>query len=141
MYLHRRYDFPFENLNVSKKVNDLLRKYDLFIQEYAKATALWDELTLLNAFGGSNLQKYFPQSDALTVRFWGGGARGRGDFFNRFQTLLNQDKEMIKTSSKHHPNIIKTLLTHYQNHTETCTGVMAWWVAGRCGGLSAYACV
>ena len=31
-YSHRKDDFSFENMNFPKKVNDLLRKYDLFIQ-------------------------------------------------------------------------------------------------------------
>ena len=31
-------NFSFENMIVSKKVNYLLRKYDLFIQEYDKVT-------------------------------------------------------------------------------------------------------
>ena len=47
--------FSFENMNVSNKVNYLLRKYDLFIQEYAKATPKWDELTFKNALRGSSL--------------------------------------------------------------------------------------
>ena len=38
-------------MNVSKKVNCLLRKYDLFIQEYAQATPKWDELKMLMLFG------------------------------------------------------------------------------------------
>ena len=62
----------FENMNVSKKVNYLLRKYDFFIQEYDKATPKWDELTFFEC--------------AYQVRR-GKGARGRGgDLFNRFQT-------------------------------------------------------
>ena len=42
-----KYDVSSERMNVSKKVNYyLLRKYDLFIQEYAKTTPKWDELTV-----------------------------------------------------------------------------------------------
>ena len=36
--------FSFENMHVPKKVDCLLRKYDLFILEYAKATAKCDEI-------------------------------------------------------------------------------------------------
>ena len=77
-YLFRNYDLFIRNMTCPKKVNYLVRKYDLFTQEYAKVTPTWDELTFLNALGEL----------ALTVRFWGGGGRGGGDFFNRFQTLL-----------------------------------------------------
>ena len=52
IFLLSRYHFSFGNMNVSKKVNYLLRKYDLSIQEYAKATPKWDELTLFECFGG-----------------------------------------------------------------------------------------
>ena len=58
---HRVYDliqehmiFPFGNINVSKKVNYLLRQYDLFIQENTKVTPEWGELTFGNAFWGSS---------------------------------------------------------------------------------------
>ena len=37
--------FSFIHMNVSKKVNYLLRKYNLPSQEYAKVTPKWDELT------------------------------------------------------------------------------------------------
>ena len=39
----------FEDVNVSKKVSYLLRKYDLFIEENAKATPKGDELTFVEA--------------------------------------------------------------------------------------------
>ena len=56
-HLLRIYDFSFENMNVSKKVNYLRRKYDLFIQEYAKVTPEWDELTFLECLGGKQFKK------------------------------------------------------------------------------------
>ena len=34
IYLLRKYDYPFENTNISKKHNYLFRKYDLFYQKY-----------------------------------------------------------------------------------------------------------
>ena len=49
--------FSFENIYVWKNVNHLLQKYDLFIQEYAKAAPTRDELKKLNALGGSSLKK------------------------------------------------------------------------------------
>ena len=49
--------FSMENMNVSKKVNYFFRKYDLFIQEYAKATQTWDELTFDKWFGGDPLKE------------------------------------------------------------------------------------
>ena len=54
MHLPQMCFFPIENMTVSKKVSYLLRKYDLIIQEYAKVTPQWDELTFFNTFGGSN---------------------------------------------------------------------------------------
>ena len=64
-----------------QEVNYLIRKYDLFIQEYAKVTPKRDELTFENASGGRSLKNQFPQDDALTVRFWGGRGPGRGRCF------------------------------------------------------------
>ena len=51
-------------MNVSKKISYLLRKYDLFIQDDAKVTPKWDELTFLNALGGINLKSSFPKGAA-----------------------------------------------------------------------------
>ena len=48
--------FSFENMNVSKKLNYLLRKYDLFIQEYTKVTPKWDELNVFECLWGKQLQ-------------------------------------------------------------------------------------
>ena len=87
-YFLRKYDFPstfivffenmifaFENMDVSKKVNYLLRKYDLFMQEYAKATPIWNELTFLP------VSKGFPEGWGQTVRFWGTEGPGGGATF------------------------------------------------------------
>ena len=73
--------FSFENMNVSKKFNSLLREYDLFIQEYAKTTTTWDEIQHFECFWGKQLKQKFPQRGALTVRFWG---RGRDPGEGRF---------------------------------------------------------
>ena len=48
-------------MNVPKKVNYLLRKYNLFIQEYAKATPKWNELTLFDTFGGRSFTNSSPK--------------------------------------------------------------------------------
>ena len=77
----------FENMTVSEKVDYLLRKYDLFIQEYVKVTPNTDELTFWECFGGKQLENYFPDGGVLTFRFWWEWAREGGDFFRRFQTL------------------------------------------------------
>ena len=53
--------FSFENRNVSKNNKLLFRIYDLFIQEYTKVTPKWDELTFLNALGGSSQTNSFPK--------------------------------------------------------------------------------
>ena len=46
--------FTCGNMTFPEKVNYLIRKYDLFIRECAKATPTWDELTLFECFWGSN---------------------------------------------------------------------------------------
>ena len=55
--------FSFENMIFPKKVNYLIRKYDLFIQEYAKVAPKLDELILGNVFGGSSLKDSFPKGE------------------------------------------------------------------------------
>ena len=47
----------FENMNVSKTINYLLRKYDLFIQEYAKEIPQCDELIVFECFWGKQVKK------------------------------------------------------------------------------------
>ena len=37
----------FENTNDSKEINYLIRKYDLFIQEYVETTPKWNGLIVL----------------------------------------------------------------------------------------------
>ena len=59
-YLLRECDIFDQNNNASKKVTYVLRKHDLFNQEYAKVTPKWDEL-FLNAFWGSSLTNSFPK--------------------------------------------------------------------------------
>ena len=75
----------FENMNVSKKVSYLLRKHDLFIQEYAKATPTWDELTVFDAFGEA-VQKRVSPRERPNSQLLGGGAQGRDHFPIRFRT-------------------------------------------------------
>ena len=56
-YLFRDMIFSLVNLTILWKINYLIRIYDLFIQEYAKSTPKWDELTLCLCFGGKQLAK------------------------------------------------------------------------------------
>ena len=74
-------------MNVSKKGNYLLRKYDFAIQEYAKAIPKWDELAFFECLLEKLFEKQFPQEGALTVRFWGEGDQGGGDFFKPISNI------------------------------------------------------
>ena len=63
-----------------KKINHLIRKYDLLIQEYAKATPKLDELMFFECFLGKQFSKSFFEWGALTVRFSGGRGPGEAAF-------------------------------------------------------------
>ena len=53
--------FLFGNMKVSKKVNHLLRKYDLPIHEYAKVTPTLNERTFVECFGRKPYKNSFPK--------------------------------------------------------------------------------
>ena len=74
--------FSFENMIFHKKNNSLLRRrYDLFIQEYAKVTLNWDELICFERFWGKLLTKQSSPRGALTSGFWLKGGAGEGRLF------------------------------------------------------------
>ena len=62
----------FGNMKVLKKVNYLLRIYDLFIKEHPRVTPKWPELKIVEHRWGKQINKSFPPGGALTVRFSGG---------------------------------------------------------------------
>ena len=65
-----------------KKVNYLIRKYDLFIQESTKVTPQWDELTFLECYVGEAVKQIVsPRGRPDSYVLGGGGGPERGRLF------------------------------------------------------------
>ena len=66
-----------------------------FIQEFAKATPTWDELTVFEWPGGKQFYESFTQGGALTNRSWGGRDLGEGQLLKPLSNIIRRGEQQL----------------------------------------------